>query len=102
MFRIAVPKLEDARQNRAHRSEIQRLLTFVETLQIVPQVLACFLGKATDDILRVPKPTNVKGCSGLSDILPEVPDYAPVVLSELSEDDPPRKSPRKHDAHAEV
>src|SRR5579859_273424 len=32
VFRIAVPKFKDARQNRAHRNEIQRLLAFVQTL----------------------------------------------------------------------
>lgn len=58
MFGIAVPKLKDARQNGTHWSEIQRLLTFVETLQIVPKVLARIFGESTDDILRVPKPTN--------------------------------------------
>lgn len=58
MFGIAIPKLKDARQNGTHRSEIQRLLTFVEALQIVPEVLAGFFGKATDNTLRVSKPTN--------------------------------------------
>jgi hypothetical protein len=58
MFRIAVPKLKDARQDGTHRSEIQGFLAVVETLQIVPKVLARFFGKTTDDILRVPKPTN--------------------------------------------
>ncbi|HTV60597.1 MAG TPA: hypothetical protein VMJ93_17115 [Verrucomicrobiae bacterium] len=60
MFGIAVPKLEDARQNGTHRSEIQRLLTFVETLQIVPEVLARIFGKAADHVLRIPKPTNAR------------------------------------------
>lgn len=58
MFRIAVPKLKDARQNRTHRSEIQRLLTFVKTLQIISNVLACIFGEAPDHILRIAQPTK--------------------------------------------
>ena len=58
MFGIAVPKLKDARQNRAHWSEIQRLLTFAETLQIIPEVLARVFGEAADHVLRIPEPTN--------------------------------------------
>ena len=58
MLRIAVPQLKDARQNGTHCGEIQRLLAFVETLQIVPEVLAGLIGKTANDFLRVSEPTN--------------------------------------------
>ncbi len=68
------------------------------------------LGITQDSVSRLEKRTDllistlrktVKAMGGDVRIVAEFPDRAPVVLSELSEDDPPRKSPRKH-AHAEV
>src|SRR5579859_5065617 len=50
---ITVPQLKDARQNGTHQGEIQRLLTFVETLQVVPKVLTCLIGETANDFLRV-------------------------------------------------
>lgn len=68
------------------------------------------LGITQDSVSRLEKRSDllistlrktVKAMGGDVRIVAEFPDRAPVVLSELSEDDPPRKSPRKH-AHAEV
>ncbi|MFZ3201729.1 MAG: hypothetical protein WA175_11340 [Candidatus Acidiferrales bacterium] len=53
MLRITVTQLEDARQSGTHRGEIQRLLTIVETLQVVPEVLARLIGETANDLLRV-------------------------------------------------
>jgi transcriptional regulator with XRE-family HTH domain len=68
------------------------------------------LGITQDSVSRLEKRSDllistlrktVKAMGGDVRIVAEFPDRAPVVLSELSEGDPPRKSPRKH-AHAEV
>ena len=68
------------------------------------------LGITQDSVSRLEKRSDllistlrktVKAMGGDVRIVAEFPDRAPVVLSELSEADPPRKSPRKH-AHAEV
>jgi transcriptional regulator with XRE-family HTH domain len=68
------------------------------------------LGITQDSVSRLEKRSDllistlrktVKAMGGDVRIVAEFPDRAPVVLSELSEDDTPRKSPRKH-AHVEV
>ena len=68
------------------------------------------LGITQDSVSRLEKRSDllistlrktVKAMGGDVRIVAEFPDRAPVVLLELSEDNPPRKSPRKH-AHAEV
>lgn len=68
------------------------------------------LGITQDSVSRLEKRSDllistlrktVKAMGGDVRIVAEFPDRAPVVLSELSEDDPPRKSPRKH-AHTEA
>lgn len=68
------------------------------------------LGITQDSVSRLEKRSDllistlrktVKAMGGDVRIVAEFPDRAPVVLSELSEDDAPRKSPRKR-AHAEV
>lgn len=68
------------------------------------------LGITQDSVSRLEKRSDllistlrktVKAMGGDVRIVAEFPDRAPVVLSELSGDDAPRKSPRKH-AHAEV
>lgn len=66
------------------------------------------LGITQDSVSRLEKRSDllistlrktVKAMGGDVRIVAEFPDRAPVVLSELSEDDAPRKSSRKH-AHA--
>ena len=66
------------------------------------------LGITQDSVSRLEKRSDllistlrktVKAMGGDVRIVAEFPDRAPVVLSELSEDDPPRKSSRKR-AHA--
>ena len=68
------------------------------------------LGITQDSVSRLEKRSDllistlrktVRAMGGDVRIVAEFPDRAPVVVSELSEDEPPRKSPRKH-AHAEV
>lgn len=69
------------------------------------------LGITQDSVSRLEKRSDllistlrktVKAMGGDVRIVAEFPDRAPVVLSELSEeDDPPRKSSRKH-AHAQA
>lgn len=68
------------------------------------------LGITQDSVSRLEKRSDllistlrktVKAMGGDVRIVAEFPDRAPVVLSELSEDDAPRRSPRKR-AHAEV
>jgi DNA-binding XRE family transcriptional regulator len=68
------------------------------------------LGITQDSVSRLEKRSDllistlrrtVKAMGGDVRIVAEFPDRAPVVLSELSEDDPPQKSSRKH-SHAEV
>jgi transcriptional regulator with XRE-family HTH domain len=63
------------------------------------------LGITQDSVSRLEKRSDllistlrktVKAMGGDVRIVAEFPDRAPVVLSELSEDDPPHKSPRKH------
>src|SRR5271165_2416956 len=56
------------------------------------------LEKRTDLLLSTLRKT-VKAMGGDIRIIAEFPDRAPVVLSELYKDDPPRKSSRRH-AHA--
>jgi transcriptional regulator with XRE-family HTH domain len=58
------------------------------------------LEKRSDLLLSTLRKT-VKAMGGNVRIVAEFPDRAPVVLSELSEDDPPRKSSRRH-AHAQA
>lgn len=53
------------------------------------------LEKRSDLLLSTLRKT-VKAMGGDVRILAEFPDRAPVLLSELSEEDPPRKSPRRH------
>ncbi len=66
------------------------------------------LGITQDSVSRLEKRSDllistlrktVKAMGGDVRIVAEFPDRAPVVLSELSEDDPPRKSSGRH-AHA--
>jgi len=68
------------------------------------------LGITQDSVSRLEKRSDllistlrktVKAMGGDVRVVAEFPDRAPVVLSELSEDNPPRKSSRKH-SHAEV
>lgn len=68
------------------------------------------LGITQDSVSRLEKRSDllistlrktVKAMGGDVRIIAEFPDRAPIVLSDLSEDDPPRKSARKH-AHAEA
>jgi transcriptional regulator with XRE-family HTH domain len=63
------------------------------------------LGITQDSVSRLEKRSDlllstlrraVKAMGGNIRIVAEFPDRAPVVLSELSEDDPPRKSRRRH------
>ncbi|MGB8521331.1 MAG: XRE family transcriptional regulator [Candidatus Acidiferrales bacterium] len=63
------------------------------------------LGITQDSVSRLEKRSDllistlrktVKAMGGEVRIVAEFPDRAPVVLSELSEEDPPRKSSRKH------
>ena len=56
------------------------------------------LEKRSDLLLSTLRKT-VKAMGGDVRIVVEFPDRAPVVLTELSEDEPPRKSARRH-AHA--
>ena len=56
------------------------------------------LEKRSDLLLSTLRKT-VEAMGGDVRIVAEFPDRAPVVLSDLSEDDPPRKSSRRH-AHA--
>jgi transcriptional regulator with XRE-family HTH domain len=56
------------------------------------------LEKRSDLLLSTLRKT-VKAMGGNVRILAEFPDRAPVLLSELSEEDPPRKPSRRH-AHA--
>lgn len=58
------------------------------------------LEKRSDVLLSTLRKT-VKAMGGDVRIVAEFPDRAPVVLSELSEDDPPRKRSRRH-VHAEA
>jgi len=53
------------------------------------------LEKRTDLLLSTLRKT-VKAMGGDIRIIAEFPDRPPVELAELSEDDPPRKSPRNH------
>src|SRR5580693_8361635 len=66
------------------------------------------LGVTQDSISRLEKRSDlllstlrktVQAMGGDVRIVAEFPDRAPVVLSDLSEDDPPRKSSRRH-AHS--
>src|SRR5207237_6365194 len=66
------------------------------------------LGITQDSVSRLDKRSSlllstlrktVKAMGGDVRIVAEFPDRAPVVLTELSEDEPPRKSARRH-AHA--
>lgn len=68
------------------------------------------LGITQDSVSRLEKRSDllistlrktVKAMGGDVRIVAEFPDRAPVVLTELSEDDPPLKSARKH-AHAQA
>jgi transcriptional regulator with XRE-family HTH domain len=70
--------------------------------------LAKVLGVTQDSVSRLEKRSDlllstlrktVKAMGGDVRIIAEFPDRAPVVLYDLSEDDPPRKSSRRH-AHA--
>ncbi|MGA7091333.1 MAG: XRE family transcriptional regulator [Candidatus Acidiferrales bacterium] len=56
------------------------------------------LEKRSDLLLSTLRKT-VKAMGGEVRIVAEFPDRAPVLLSELTEDDPPRKSTRRH-AHS--
>jgi predicted XRE-type DNA-binding protein len=77
----------------------------------LPQArVAKTLGITQDSVSRLEKRSDllistlrktVKAMGGDVRIVAEFPDRGPVVLSELSEDDPPRKSSRKH-SHAAV
>ena len=58
------------------------------------------LEKRSDLLLSTLRKT-VKAMGGDVRIVAEFPDRAPVVVSELSEDEPPRKSSRRH-AHAQA
>jgi transcriptional regulator with XRE-family HTH domain len=58
------------------------------------------LEKRSDLLLSTLRKT-VKAMGGDVRIIAEFPDRAPVVLSELSDDDSPRKSSRRH-AHAQA
>jgi transcriptional regulator with XRE-family HTH domain len=58
------------------------------------------LEKRSDILLSTLRKT-VKAMGGDVRIVAEFPDRAPVELSELSEDEPPRKSSRKH-AHIQA
>jgi len=58
------------------------------------------LEKRSDLLLSTLRKT-VKAMGGNVRIVAEFPDRAPVVLFALSEDDPPRKSSRRH-AHAQA
>jgi hypothetical protein len=58
------------------------------------------LEKRSDLLLSTLRRT-VEAMGGNLSLVAEFPDRAPVVLSELSEDDPPRKSSRRH-AHAQA
>ena len=72
--------------------------------------LAKTLGITQDSVSRLEKRSDlllstlrktVKAMGGKVRIIADFPGRAPVVLSRLSEDDPPRKSSRKHThAHA--
>ena len=53
------------------------------------------LEKRSDFLISTLRKT-VKAMGGDVRIVAEFPDRAPVVLSDLSEDEPPRKSARKH------
>jgi predicted XRE-type DNA-binding protein len=57
------------------------------------------LQKRSDLLISTLRKT-VKAMGGGVRIVAEFPDRAPVVLSELAEDDPPLKSSRKHGAHS--
>jgi DNA-binding XRE family transcriptional regulator len=70
--------------------------------------VAKVLGVTQDSVSRLEKRSDlllstlrktVKAMGGDVRIIAEFPDRAPVVLSELSKDDPPHKSSRRH-AHA--
>ncbi|MFZ0463513.1 MAG: XRE family transcriptional regulator [Candidatus Acidiferrales bacterium] len=70
--------------------------------------VAKVLGVTQDSVSRLEKRSDlllstlrktVKAMGGDVRIVAEFPDRAPVVLSDLSEGDPPRKSSRRH-AHA--
>jgi len=58
VLRVAIPQLEDAGQDGAHRGEVQRFLAFVETLQVVSKVLARLFRETANDFLRVPEPAD--------------------------------------------
>ena len=68
------------------------------------------LGITQDSVSRLEKRSDllistlrktIKAMGGEVRIVAEFPDRAPVVISELSEEDPPRKSPAKR-AHAQT
>ena len=70
--------------------------------------VAKVLGVTQDSVSRLEKRSDlllstlrktVKAMGGDVRIVAEFPDRAPVVLSDLSEDDKPRKSSRRHAAH---
>src|SRR6266702_188239 len=75
-----------------------------EARKLTQARVAKVLGVTEDSVSRLEQrsdlllPTlrkTVKAMGGDVRIIAEFPDRAPVVLSELSEDDPPRKSPRR-------
>ena len=68
------------------------------------------LGITQDSVLRLERRSDlllstlrkmVQAMGGEVRIVAEFPDRAPIVLTDLSEDDPPRKSSRRH-AHVHV
>jgi DNA-binding XRE family transcriptional regulator len=72
--------------------------------------VAKVLGISQDSVSRLERRSDlllstlrktVKAMGGDMHIVAEFPDRAPVVLSDLAEDDPPRKAPRRH-THAHL
>lgn len=101
-------KVEDrAAELLAEEMSLRDLLT---ARKLTQARVAKVLGVTQDSVSRLEKRSDlllstlrktVKAMGGDVRIIAEFPDRAPVMLAELSEDDSPRKSSRRH-AHAHV
>lgn len=112
--RDKIAKLNAAQRNKVEKraaqliAEEMTLRDLRKARKLTQARVAKTLGITQDGVSRLEKRTDlllstlrkaVKAMGGDVRIVAEFPDRAPVLLSDLSEDEPPRKSSRKR-AHA--
>jgi len=109
--REKIKKLSPAQQNKIEAraaeliAEEMSLRDLRKARKLTQAVVAKVLGITQDSVSRLEKRSDllistlrktVRAMGGDVRIIAEFPDRAPVVLSDLSDDDPPRKSARRH------